>query len=293
MAEKVKYNGNWMSKEDALQKFEHDKNNLPYRGLSINCGKCGYVWEVKKAIGLPAKCPKCNASFDLSLENSGLLDESPIVVKKTRQYSIFKESLEKFLKEGVAGDGFIIFDLNEPKKPFQSKKQNLSFVQFALEKTGIMLGFTKEDKFDALCELLNSLSFKESTERENVGLHRMEYDVSDFVYAQCGRDVDLAAYLTDRIFRDIFNLDDEYEIKASMCPDGYEDYEMEFETESEEIDVWECDYCDKEFDTQAKAEKHEATCGEVWSCDYCHKSFDTQAKAEKHEKTCVKKKSKK
>lgn len=63
--------------------------------------------------------------------------------------------------------------------------------------------------------------------------------------------------------------------------------------------VWTCAYCNKEFDTKEKVDKHEETCKlnaqnnknevseeYVWSCDNCGKEFDSQEEADKHEETC-------
>lgn len=69
--------------------------------------------------------------------------------------------------------------------------------------------------------------------------------------------------------------------------------------ESKKEYIWTCEYCNKEFDSQEEADKHEKTCKlstkdiknedseeYVWSCDNCGKEFDSQEEADKHEETC-------
>lgn len=56
---------------------------------------------------------------------------------------------------------------------------------------------------------------------------------------------------------------------------------------SDESDVWGCEYCDKEFDTETSCEKHEKYCKrkieESFNCKYCNKEFETQKGATFHE----------
>ncbi|MFH1376258.1 MAG: AAA family ATPase [Candidatus Woesearchaeota archaeon] len=58
---------------------------------------------------------------------------------------------------------------------------------------------------------------------------------------------------------------------------------------------WECEYCDKGFDTKKEAEKHEAEKHEKEfkekqgkMCEFCDKVFDTEKETLKHEKKCKK-----
>jgi hypothetical protein len=60
------------------------------------------------------------------------------------------------------------------------------------------------------------------------------------------------------------------------------------EDDSEE-GVWQCEYCNKEFDSKKDAEAHEKTCEkkkESWVCECCGKGFESKEKAEAHEKVC-------
>lgn len=66
---KVLYEGEWMRKREALKQFEIDKKQKSWSGCQLTCS-CGYVWNTKKAIGLPAKCPSCGDKFDVSVEKS-------------------------------------------------------------------------------------------------------------------------------------------------------------------------------------------------------------------------------
>jgi len=62
-----KYRGRWLTKE----KYEKEKRMDNYiaekrktnqfKGCFMVCGYCGYIWQVKKEYGLPAKCVKCNS----------------------------------------------------------------------------------------------------------------------------------------------------------------------------------------------------------------------------------------
>ncbi|MBT3407097.1 hypothetical protein HN415_00270 [Candidatus Woesearchaeota archaeon] len=66
----------------------------------------------------------------------------------------------------------------------------------------------------------------------------------------------------------------------------------------EKIDVWECEYCGKEFDNPIDANKHEKICKfndnnnkmiDIFECENCDKKFYNEEKAIKHEKNCLKK----
>ena len=63
----------------------------------------------------------------------------------------------------------------------------------------------------------------------------------------------------------------------------------------DEDDIWVCEYCDKEFETEDSCEKHQKYCKskkESFNCKYCDKEFETQKGTIFHENVHCKNKNK-
>ncbi len=105
------------------------------------------------------------------------------------------------------------------------------FVQYGLEDEGMELAFPLDSSLFAkkpfaqkVKELLLSLNFREVSHKE----YRNELEEGElfiheedgFIYAQFGEDSDFVAYLTNRIFKEIFKLEDDYKIDVELSLEG-------------------------------------------------------------------------
>lgn len=65
----VLYNGNYFTKtqkiiEEKIDAIVEDAQKKDcYKGFPLLCKNCDYIWTVKKEIGVPAKCPRCNSEM--------------------------------------------------------------------------------------------------------------------------------------------------------------------------------------------------------------------------------------
>ena len=139
--------------------------------------------------------------------------EEKFEIEETEQQIIMQEALAKMLKRGSRGSGFVIF-----------RERGTDFiVMYSFDEKGFMLFFQKgifnNEHFNNTIKLIQSLKFKLWN---FVSGSFPIFDIKEFVvsdneiYAQCGEDVDFIAYLSDRIFRDVFKTEDDYKIKIKV-----------------------------------------------------------------------------
>ncbi|MCK5474639.1 MAG: hypothetical protein KAI53_04480 [Candidatus Aenigmarchaeota archaeon] len=90
-----------------------------------------------------------------------------------------------------------------------------------------------EKYLDKVRALLESLQFEDITGKDVLKLNEKEFvfkkqdlifkerEFAKYeIYAQCGDDSDFVTYLTDKIFRDSFKLNDDYKIKVKLSLNG-------------------------------------------------------------------------
>lgn len=70
---------------------------------------------------------------------------------------------------------------------------------------------------------------------------------------------------------------------------GHSMRECNNKVEIEEVEVWECSYCPKQFSTERKCQKHEDSCAgqiEEFECEHCDRTFTTRYGCTVHERSC-------
>lgn len=143
------------------------------------------------------------------------VEKEKIEIEVTKQQIIIKEALDKMLKRGSRGFGFVIFE----------EKGTEFFVQYSFDEKGFMLFFPESEVLsehvESVKELLKSLQFEDNTGKDVMDLDEKEFVLEeDGIYAQCGEDIDITAYLSDRIFRDVFQSNDNYKIETKLELNG-------------------------------------------------------------------------
>ena len=183
------------------------------------------IWDEQKFTNLLNKSiEKKTENKDTILKELGIEKdeikevEEKFEIEETEQQIIIKEALAKMLKRGKRGLwGAVIFE--EIGTDF--------FVQYSLDEKGFMLCFPEPDStakevfnydhFNNTINLLKSLKFELRKELDVGELNNNEFVITDDeLYAKCGDDVDFIAYLSDRIFRDVFKTEDDYKIKIKV-----------------------------------------------------------------------------
>jgi len=142
--------------------------------------------------------------------------DAPVIeptIEKSKQYYIFKNAFDKILKDGVRGTAFIIFE-NEPTQ---------KFVQFALEDNGFFLDIPKLDdmQYEKAIDILEYFNYDVYFDE------KADYnDNLNILNSECGENTDILAYLCDKFFKELYQITDyDYNIKATICLDGYDTLE--------------------------------------------------------------------
>lgn len=184
------------------------------------------IWDEQRLTNLlDSAIEKKMENRDTTLKEMGIksdeikeTEKEKIEIEETEQQIIIKKALGEMLKRGLRGSGFVIFD----------EEETGLFVQYSFDEKGFMIFFPKsalsKKYIDGVRELLESLQFEDSSGKKEVEfseLNEKEFVFeNDGIYAQCGEDTKFIAYLTDRIFRGVFQSDNNYKIKIQLELNG-------------------------------------------------------------------------
>ncbi len=181
------------------------------------------IWDERKLTDLLDKAidRKSENQSDVLKEMRVPFDQNRLVEVKlpeleTEQQIIIKDTLDKFLKKGSRGSGFVIFDVDD----------TLFYVQYSLEDNGLSMFFSHsktitKGRLNAIVQLLVDMQFETNNKEDPVDLivKELMFD-NEELYAQCGEDTTFIAILTDKIFREIFNTKPDYCITPEIQYDG-------------------------------------------------------------------------
>jgi hypothetical protein len=183
----------------------HDKENF--------CGECG-----NKLVDEIIRCNNCNAEIKIGNKycyNCGknlrehtfgtsvserVIELKSISNHQKKRYDIFRKNLEELLKRGKKG--FVIFE----------EKNSKMFVQFHQEVDKLILAYPP---FSILFNREHTEKLKEFLEKEKI-----DFEESDFIYADFGNNIELTTYLIERIFKEVFGFNDDYEIRVELSLEG-------------------------------------------------------------------------
>lgn len=176
-----------------------------YNDKENYCRSCGN--KLENSISTCRKCGKNINPNDNFCFNCGEKTQLRINVDKyfltsrtknqERRRNLIKEALNTLLKKGK--DGFVIFN----------HKESDFFVQYAQNDNNLTLDFPYEYS-EIFTEYLQK--FKNLMNSEGIKYH----DSGETIQIEFRNDIETITYITEKIFRDVFNLNDEFELKVEL-----------------------------------------------------------------------------
>lgn len=158
----------------------------------------------------------------------------------TSQQRLMKEKLDELLKNGKKEMGWVIFEIKKRFDPFSFGSKKLPYIQYCLEERGLQIFYRAEYPHDkvisldhvvAVKNLLESLGFKQTINLDKVEcLNSNDLDEKEIafndgynkkeLYANCGEDTTFVAWLSEKILKEIFGAEKDFDIEINIELNG-------------------------------------------------------------------------
>lgn len=182
------------------------------------------IWDEKKlTVLLDEAIDKKSKNKNQILNEMELKPESVTEVKEdkdkivqTEQQRIMKEVLDKMIKK-ITLTGISIGNQGRASVTFKENETGFGMT-YSIYLNGFVMSHTKIRATEAMKSLLQKLQFKEVSNKYLYELNIKEFvSRDDALHAQFGINTGAIAYITDRIFRDIFKVSDGYMVSSNTA----------------------------------------------------------------------------